>query len=103
MQIIADGQHERLDEKKVPYRKRMGSDEGGSLSSISNPSGPSASYVSSKRSYLGKRKFAHVKDVFIAHVDAYAEGDLDRIHFEYDFVKGTSLVTIWSAKKGKQP
>ena len=43
VQIIADGQHERLDEKKVPYRKRIVSDDGGSVSSLSNPT---VSYVS---------------------------------------------------------
>ena len=85
MAVTATGDHHRLDEKEVQFRKRLGSDHEASEGSSPEPSDTITERSSAKKGLLGKRQFHQVKQQFIDLLDVYEEGELGGIVFDVQF------------------
>jgi len=91
------------DEKNVKYYRRVNSSV-----TLSAPSSVSASSKRiskpsrSGRSAAGHAKFQHAKQLFGGLLDAYEQGELTFVRFEYDFITGQCTATATSKKDDAQ-
>ena len=95
--MTADGNYRgHHEEKDVPYRRQMGSDQ-----DDSEPEAGEEGFEEEEDEdpLAGKPKFERLRDMLVHLMSKYEEEELEQIKLDHDFVSGTTYVHF----QAKQP